>query len=620
MTDARKDTPARIETPATLDLVRHAELGLNALCRTVDPADDYMQYFHVFLNARPPYLQHHGADIQCTPKFALAIPLLRLMCGSDRHTDIEQAIQDSLVGYLCEEDGLYYAKVKPGRPWHMQIYGGEPVTEDAAQPQASGMMMLQLMQRGELEGTARWDPYVARLARGLEAIAVHKDDYAYYPIGGPNNSFCRPRSGWLNTAEPMGEHEGGERSVVAKHGYSSLGLATWAERTGDARALEFAGKLVRFMLKPKFWGGVSDAPQCSGRERGHADSHFHARAQGLRGALQYGLTAGDPGVCEFVRSAYDYWRLFGIPELGFIPTYHQCHVSHRGYMEGCFLRDVVWIGVKLSEAGYGDYWEDLDRLVRNHLVESQLTDKSIIERIVEHSPEREPGSDYNIGQTGKPSRVHQFPNREYAGADVIERVHGTWASLLGPVSADHAWVMQCCSPNAALALYYAWDAAARYKAGHARVNLFLNRRAAWGDVLSHLPYQGRVEVRNRAASRLSVRVPPWVRRSGLALSVDDEPRVPEWCGSYAQISGLAPGSTVTLDFDLPDRTVTATAHSDLENETACEIRLRGNTVLDVTPPDERLTSYPFYRRDRLRLDEPATVTARRHVPPVSPSW
>ena len=36
--------------PDTLDLAERAEIALNGLCRTVDPEDDYMMYFHVNYN------------------------------------------------------------------------------------------------------------------------------------------------------------------------------------------------------------------------------------------------------------------------------------------------------------------------------------------------------------------------------------------------------------------------------------------------------------------------------------------------------------------------------------------------------------------------------------------
>ena len=49
--------------------------------------------------------------------------------------------------------------------------------------------------------------------------------------------------------------------------------------------MDLAGKLARFVMKRKFWGGFSDAPLVAANERGHVNSHFHARAiDDVRGA------------------------------------------------------------------------------------------------------------------------------------------------------------------------------------------------------------------------------------------------------------------------------------------------------------------------------------------------
>ena len=290
--------------------------------------------------------------------------------------------------------------------------------------------------------------------------------------------------------------------MVSEQGYQILGLSRWAGLTGDEQALDFAGKLARFVMKPKFWGGVSDAIQCSAKERGHSNSHFHARSMALKGLMEYGLVANEPRVCDFVRSAYEYIRSFGVPELGLIPTYYYGDRLNRiGYMEGCFLRDAVWMAVKLSESGYGDFWEDVDRTARNILVENQLIDRAMLERVVANSPERAPDSGYNPWLDGERRPVKPFPGREYAGDDVIDRALGTFGSFPGVASIDFPWIMQCCSPNAALGLYYAWEAITRIDGEHARVNLFLNRSTPWLDIDSYLPYEGRVVIRNKTSRR-----------------------------------------------------------------------------------------------------------------------
>ena len=377
------------EVPATLDLTEQAELALNGLAGTIDQNGDYQMWFFVFCNSRPPWMEHGGSDSACMPKYAISMPLMRLICGSNKHLDVEQGMQEVLTRWLAEDDGLWYTPYSPKRPWHVNWYGHagyQEDREDAAQVLTMGAQMLAMMIRQQMDGDPVWDGRVQALARGLERIAVKQGDYAYYPDGGFGGAFVYPKSGWRKTGEPGGEHEGGEGSVLCYQGYQLRSLSLWAAKTGDEQALDFAGRLARFIMKPKFWGGLTDPVLINGQERGHVNSHFHARAIALRGLLEYGLVAGDAEACQFVRSSYDYMRALGIWEMGFIPTFPDASHAHYHYMEGCFIGDWVALGVKLSEGGYADCWEDTDCLIRNHLIEGQLADRSLVARVVANSP------------------------------------------------------------------------------------------------------------------------------------------------------------------------------------------------------------------------------------------
>ena len=46
------------QVPGTRDLADRARLALNGLAGTSDPDGDYQMHFFVFLNTRPPWMQH----------------------------------------------------------------------------------------------------------------------------------------------------------------------------------------------------------------------------------------------------------------------------------------------------------------------------------------------------------------------------------------------------------------------------------------------------------------------------------------------------------------------------------------------------------------------------------
>ena len=127
---------------------------------------------------------------------------------------------------------------------------------------------------------------------------------------------------------------------------------------------------------------LPDPAWSAGPEMGHWCSHFHARSIGIRGMLEYAMAAHDVRVLEFVRRYYEFSLTQGIARIGYIDT----HPSSTDECEGCGLGDLVALGIRLSDAGMGDYWDDVDACVRNRLVEQQFTDAKILEQISANSP------------------------------------------------------------------------------------------------------------------------------------------------------------------------------------------------------------------------------------------
>jgi hypothetical protein len=592
--------------PDTLDMADRANWALRGICNTVDPDDEFQMWFEIFWNNNPPYLKHSGCDVECTPKFLDGLTQLRLASGSREYTDVEQGMEKALMSYLDPKDGMYYAVYKPRRKWHLDGYIGQGYQvkkEDYAVPGSGGIMLTAMVLRNEL-GLTPCEDQMRALARGLERLGVKKDDYAYYPEGGAvGHPFTCTRSGWKDTREPAGEHEGGEGSVVAYYGYPIRGLSMYAARTGDQQSLDFAGKMARFTMKPKFWGHPADPPHVIGCEQGHMDSHFHARAIALRGLLEYGLVAGDARACEFVRSSYEYMRHWGIGPIGFIPCWPH---MNRDSMEGCLLGDLVAMTIKMSRAGIGDYWDDADRIIRNHLAESQYLRRDLLERVMQNSPKAQPQGHPNQVSTDK----------------VLDRTLGTMASYLMPTS-NIGRTMQCCTCNAARGIAYAWDGILDADGDRVQVNLLLNRASPWLDVNSYLPFEGKVVILNKTARRVAVRIPSWVNRRKIQASVNGSRRQAGWIGAYQVFDDLKPGDAVQIEFPVLQQTVHLTAKTGPKGpnqNTTYAITFRGNTVVDITPRDQSPAAYPMYQRDAMKADKAPMKTVQRHATTKVAKW
>ena len=535
------------------------------------------------------------------------------MCGTDRYLEVEAAQRAELLSRL--EDGLYWNPYEAWRPWRTlytpEIYGVGK-NEDIASTTGQGRMLRTLLTWREISQDPSWDRLIREMVGGLKRIAIHRKNYSFYPDGGFGEPFSYPRSGWQKTDEPKRETEGGEGSVVTMHGHQIQGLMRWYAMSGDEEALDLAARLTRFCMLPKFWGGLPVVPEkrrevlghianmapsavgVAGPEMGHWYTHFHARAGALRGMLEYGMTARDERVLEFVRRAYEYTWTFGIPRIGWV----NCHPGTGNVCEGCALGDLVALGIRLTDAGVGDYWDDVDAVVRNHLVEQQLVHADRLEKVAAASQECDL----------KEKAPH---DRQVSVENVIQRSLGNYAGVSAPTSVPNPWVMQCCTGNGTQGLYYGWESIVRQSGDSAQVNLLLNRAAPDLDVDSFLPYEGKVIIRNKNLHRVSVRIPSWVARRQIRSRVSGKERSAVRIGNFLMFDDLKPGDKLQLEFPIRERSAEYTANSRTQMEQTYKCTFRGSTLVDISPRDSSPTSYPLYVRQHMRKDEaPMKKTSR----------
>ncbi|RKY08555.1 MAG: hypothetical protein DRP56_03915, partial [Planctomycetota bacterium] len=585
--------------PDTLDLAYRAKLAIRAMGNMVDPNDEYMAWGDIYLNNSTPYLKHAAWDGACTPKYLDAMTQLRLACGTDEFIDAENGMEAMILSKLDKDDGLYYYLVTdPVRLWHYDAeYTNAGSTgmeiEDCTSPTASAMVLNSLVIRNNLDFP--YEKQIQALVRGIEEAAIKKDDYAYYPDGGKGvYPFTRPRSGWKDTTEPgLPGYTGIEMGNVTDIHRGLRPLSLWAAGSEDKQALDFAGRLVRFFIKPHHWGNPSDPPSVAGSELGHYPGyHFGAYSHGLKDLLAYGVVTGNASICDFVRSGYEHLRSNGIHRMGYF-AYQTTGV----YEAGCNQGDMLAVAIKMSHAGIGDYWDDVDRIIRNHHVESQFVDRDLLERMVQNNPNR-------LLPRGYPG--------EYCTDNVVDRVIGSFPSNMSATSIIPGHYIMCCPANGSRGLAYAWDAIVDGRGDKAKVNLLLNRASKWVDVDSYLPYEGKVVIHNKIAKQVSVRIPIWVDRSKLQATVNGTKRDLSWLGAYLIFGDMKPNDTLQLDFPVTEETLRLTATEGKEKVTYT-IMFRGNTVVDISPRDDSPGVYPVYLRDHMKAKKAPMKTIQRFV-------
>ena len=367
--------------------------------------------------------------------------------------------------------------------------------------------------------------------------------------------------------------------------------------------------------------------------------HFHSSTVALVATLEYALVTGNQELLEVVRRGYDFGKAYGDGLTGFFPEvtpvepgvfFWHIHRKRAGMplgnvCETCEVADMVVLALKMSRAGLGDYWEDVDHYVRNQFVEQQMLRTDWIDTTLRAQLESADGQEFlqeqqrgeADGAWGSASRPFTGPPEMTSDEDVGERAVGSFAGWAAPndfaPTFRQATIMHCCTGKAVRALAYAWDAIVTGKEdGTARVNLILNRASPWLDVNSHLPYEGRVDLRIKAVNEVAVRLPEGTPRGEVRCQVNGTERRVRWDGNYVTVAGLKPEDRVTVTFPQQEGPVFRYI-----GENMYRLTLKGNTVIDIDPEG---TIYPLYQRDHYRADKAPLKQVTRFVSDETFQW
>jgi hypothetical protein len=612
--------------PDTLDLADHGRLAINGMLGSLNPQLDYESTFLNILDVHPAYMLHWSSMVSgVMPKYVEALPMLRSMSGSEQDRDLEAGFFDSVLRNTAG-DGLIYDQALPGRPWNVGVFYGKPDwNEDYANMAGNGRLLSGLIFCHQASGDPLWLERARRTAERMLELAVVEGNLAWYPNPGCGNDFSYPRrSGWTTRLPPQSANEGFEGGAMFYQLQPLRGFIRYYNATGDERFLDLARRFARLGMQEKFWAGAGDMAPLASAERGHFRLHFHASMAGVRGILDYALAANDYAAREWAHNAYLYARQVGIQRLGLFPT-------NTWGTEGCSIADMIGMAIALSDGGMGDYWDDVEMYVRNGLVSAQATDLDELRRVSEEGLERPPcaawGGVYDLRFNPQNNRGC-LPGQEIHER-VLERTLGAFGFLIGARFLT-PMMMHCCTANGSQGLYYAWEGIVRREGAGAVVNLWLNRRTPWLDVWSHLPHEGRLELRNKTLGRLEVRQPAWTQRSQVRCQVDGNPVDPDWRGNRLVLEGLRGGEQITIQAPLNTETARLTLVGIADPHSAqerYEIEFKGHTALGVklvVPPSAKEDAWPgqgertwyrLFRREALRSPQAPLKPAPDYVHP-----
>jgi hypothetical protein len=548
------------EIPDTLELTDHARLAINALTRLVTPEWDYEQYCGIRVNSNPPVFNIGGGLVNINPKWLEALPGLRIMTGSTENIGIDGKLMDSIL-HVTGQDGLCYYPVE-NRPWALFNTHLKEIGKPYSDVFGEGRQLLAYAVWYQHDQNPMWKELAERKIQTLIEMTLEKEDTRYFRLSRGYTPWDGDRrDGPVIPSADVGLYpvEKGMTGAPATYiaGFIPQAAANWYRLTGYEPALELGGGLANYLFKH----GEMQDPDTGKTAADHPTHVTHS----LLSNLAYALTVKDREMTKWVKRGFDYLvRERDRERTGILLSDGTC---------SCFVADMVDVGIMLSLAGEGDYWEEVDGWVRNTFINLQLL-QADMERIkampVEYKQDLKPG----------------FSQVE----DGAERVLGTFFHSLYKREST----IGCCNGNCSRALYYLWNSIVTSSEKELRVNLLLNRASPWADVDSYLPYEGKVVIRMKEPrEHLYIRIPEWTNWNAVSCVVNGQARGHTWSGGFIDVGMVGAKDEIVVGFPMKERVLTTRINPDnLWPQTReaypqigqeYEVALKGNTIIGISP-------------------------------------
>jgi hypothetical protein len=386
-------------------------------------------------------------------------------------------------------------------------------------------------------------------------------------------------------------------------GFGIKSLMACARHLGYEPALRLAGRLVRniFEEQPLF------TPDNHFRHGGH----MHGNLRCLVGSADYALYTSDPVLYSRVDALYRYVRSEAT-RFGFLPE----AIGRQGDIvlcETCALMDYLGLAVTLANGGHPEYWDDIERTTRNHMIESQASDLSWLrsDPTRTDTPQfswRDIGSRMIGGYAGWSSPNHFLAARETLNAH--------WG---GPELRDKTRLFQnCCGGSGTHAFFTVWKNAARFEGGALSVNLHLDKLLPQAEIRGYQPYQGKLTIRLHENCRVKVRIPEFTRPDELRILSKGEAVTARAWGNYMELGERKQGEFIEVEYPLPISTEEACIGNPGFRQYRYRVSWKGDTVIKMEPVgNEDVLGYSDYDKKQVQVfygaEGPGPLYQREHM-------
>lgn len=496
-----------------VDLVERIRLGVNALVGGLDPTQGYTPYWN--LNADG--FRHAGMwdRFHDVPRALHALGMAEQATGEPVDEAVWRGLGQQMIDLFDEEDELPGTGHDESGERHVHLHN----IREAAHGLAA------LIRRGD----GRADQWARRMVRRLLRAV---DEEGRIDLG------------------KLPDYVGDYTWQPHQEGRAVDALVRLYRLTGDEAALELAGRMTRYARTCCFTE--------AGQIRETAGSHGHSLTAMVAGMADFALATRDAELLLWVKRVYD----VGCPRFnsrfGWSMESLQRY-DRRG--ESNNTGDLLRAALLLGRGGWSGCFEDAERILRGHLLPSQLLDAGDL-------PDGEAGEDARSRLASRAVGGFAFPTPNAyqldAGASLM-----TFDITSGAVDG-------LCEAL--------WACAVRDEAA-VRVNLHFSCRIPELRVCSQLSREGCLEVEKESSVNALVRLPSWVEPGDIAVAVDGEAWEARVFNSFLAVPRRARKAALTF----PLRETRTTEWICYEQYT---IDWRGDQIVAMSPPGEFRPLFP----------------------------
>jgi hypothetical protein len=530
----------------TFSLEHYALNSINYLEKMVD--ENNQPYFNIFWTD-PISAIHDWPDVcDVATRQLQAAVMIRHMTGKSAKN--ENDYRNNFYSRFKYDNGLAY------RP-------ESKYTKHAADIDEQTLTLSTLVTLMQDEESTRAEELFCEAVKTYNEIGITKDgcfwfpDFRYYPDGWHEKSITGPGSDhYMMMVRP---------------------LIQFYKLTGYKEAYILAEKIINGVLKHSKYI----------LEDGTFNGHVHGHLCFLSGVTDYASVNGNEILLKKMNDYYLFIRSKST-EFGWVPEITGRKSDCIG-CETCGIMDFIHLGIMLATNGYTEYWDDIERVARNHLVESQFSDtdwmqSSTIEKDTDEVTYRDIYLRMKGGYAGWSS-----PNHYLAYLEVLP--DGWIQNESSMVVGKYRIAQNCCGGSGSRALFHVWRNILEIKNGTLTLNIHMDKKVKEAEIICYKPYSGITRIILKADLKLKIRIPKFLKRNDITLFVNNSivPFTVE--GNYLCTQKIETNSIVEIKYPLPLKTETISVGHAGCKQYYYDLSWKGDTVLSVKAHDNPIEGF-----------------------------